>query len=80
MSKKKNKKLNFTRGINLYNFAKKIIPGGSMLYSKRAELYLPDSWPSYFSKAKDCFVWDLNNKKFVDQTTRLSFKSPSKIR
>ena len=28
-------------GINLYNFAKKIIPGGTTLFSKRSELHLP---------------------------------------
>ena len=27
------------------------IPGGTQLLSKRPELFLPDQWPSYFSKA-----------------------------
>ena len=58
-----NKKI---KGQHLYKAAKKIIPGGSMLYSKRGELYLPDFWPSYFSKAKGCFVWTLDNKKLID--------------
>ena len=39
--------------------SKKIIPGGSMLLSKRSEIYLPGKWPSYFSKTKGCNVWDL---------------------
>ena len=46
--------------------ANKLIPGGSMLFSKKAELHLPEYWPSYFSKAKDCYVWDLNGKKYTD--------------
>ena len=27
---------------------------------------LPGKWPSYFSKAKGCEIWDLNNKKYYD--------------
>ena len=46
--------------------AKKIIPGGNMLISKRTEFILPDYWPSYYKKAKDCFVWDLDNNKYLD--------------
>ena len=51
---------------NLYKLAKKIILGGNMLLSKRPELYLPDLWPSYFSKAKETYVWDMENKKYTD--------------
>ena len=39
-------------GINLYNFAKKIIPGGTTLFSKRSELHLPNKWPAYYTKAE----------------------------
>ena len=46
--------------------AKKIIPGGNLLYSKRPEMFLPKYWPTYYSKSEKCFVWDLNNKKFID--------------
>ena len=56
------------KGQNLYKKAKKIIPGGTMLLSKRPELFLPENWPSYFSKAKGCNVWDLDNKKLVDMS------------
>ena len=53
-------------GQNLYKSAKKIIPGGTMLLSKRPEIFLPDLWPAYFSKAKGCKVWDLNKNEFLD--------------
>ncbi len=53
-------------GINFYKYAKKIIPGGTTLFSKRSELHLPDKWPAYFSKAKDTFVWDLKGNKYLD--------------
>ena len=53
-------------GQKLWGKAKKIIPGGNMLLSKRSEMFLPELWPSYFSKAKGCHVWDLNNRKLID--------------
>lgn len=34
--------------------------------SKRAELFLPGQWPSYFKKAKGCEVWDLDGNKYID--------------
>ena len=46
--------------------ALKIIPSGNSLYSKRPEMFLPNKWPTYFKKSKDCYVWDLNNKKYLD--------------
>ena len=49
-----------------WQLAKKVIPGGNMLISKRTEFILPDYWPSYYKKAKGCFVWDLDNKKYLD--------------
>ena len=52
--------------MKLYNYAKKIIPGGTTLFSKKSELHLPDKWPAYFSKAKDSYVWDLESKKYLD--------------
>ena len=53
-------------GQDLYNKAKTLIPGGTMLLSKRPEMFLPDNWPSYFSKAKGCKVWDLDGKEYTD--------------
>ena len=53
-------------GQKLYNRAKKIIPGGNMFLSKRPEMHLPDQWPSYYSKAKGCYVWDLDDVKYID--------------
>lgn len=53
-------------GQKLWRHAKKRIPGGSMLLSKRAEMLLPDEWPAYFSRAEGCRVWDLDGKEFID--------------
>jgi glutamate-1-semialdehyde 2,1-aminomutase len=54
------------KGQELYNKAKQLIPGGTMLLSKRPEMFLPEQWPSYFSKAKGCKVWDLDGKEYID--------------
>jgi len=53
----------------LWEKAKKIIPGGNGLLSKRPERFLPDRWPTYFKKAKDVYIWDLNNKKYTDMAS-----------
>jgi glutamate-1-semialdehyde 2,1-aminomutase len=55
-------------GQKLWKRAKQIIPGGNMLLSKRAEMFLPNQWPSYFSKAKGCKVWDLDGREYVDMS------------
>ena len=55
-------------GQKLWKRAKQVIPGGSMLLSKRAEMFLPDQWPAYFSKAKGCKVWDLDGNEYIDMS------------
>jgi len=50
----------------LYNDAKKIIPGGTQLFSKRAELYHPDNWPTYYSYAKGINIKGLDKKNYKD--------------
>jgi len=55
-------------GQKLWKRAKHIIPGGNMLLSKRAEMFLPEQWPAYFSKAKGCKVWDLDGNEYTDMS------------
>lgn len=55
-------------GQKLWKRAKQVIPGGNMLLSKRAEMFLPDLWPAYFSKAKGCKVWDLDGNEYIDMS------------
>ena len=54
------------KGFNLYLKAKKNILGGTMMLSKKPELWLPKFWPTYFKKANKISVWDLNNRKYID--------------
>ena len=55
-------------GQKLWKRAKRIIPGGNMLLSKRAEMFLPEQWPTYFSRAKGCKVWDLDGNEYIDMS------------
>ena len=56
------------KGQKLWKRAKRVIPGGNMLLSKRAEMFLPDQWPAYFSKSKGCQVWDLDGNEYTDMS------------
>jgi len=55
-------------GQKLWRRAKRVIPGGNMLLSKRAEMFLPEQWPTYFSRAKGCRVWDLDSRELIDMS------------
>lgn len=52
----------------LYREAKKIIPGGTQLLSKRPEMFLPGLWPAYYDHAEGCEIWDLDKKKYIDMS------------
>lgn len=54
------------KGQKLWKKANTLIPGGNQLLSKRAEMFLPDYWPAYYSKAKGIEVWDLDGRKYLD--------------
>jgi glutamate-1-semialdehyde aminotransferase len=57
-----------SQGVAMYHEAKKLIPGGTQLLSKRPEMFAPDVWPSYFTKAKGCKVWDLDGREYIDMS------------
>jgi glutamate-1-semialdehyde 2,1-aminomutase len=54
---------------DLYVHAKKIIPGGTQLLSKRPEMLAPDQWPAYFREARGCEVWDLDGRHYYDMAS-----------
>lgn len=60
--------LKSSQGVTLYKKAKRLIPGGTQLLSKRPEMFAPDAWPSYYSRAKGCRVWDLDGREFIDMS------------
>ena len=54
------------KGQRLYKKAKKIILGGSMLLSKRPEMFLPEKWPSYFSETNGIRIKDIDGNNYLD--------------
>lgn len=62
----RNEGYNLNTGQKIWKRAKNVIPGGTMLFSKNPDLFLPKFWPAYFERTKGCNVWDLEGKKYFD--------------
>jgi len=62
----RNEGYNLNTGQKMWKRAKNVIPGGTMLFSKNPDLFLPKFWPAYFEKTKGCNVWDLEGRKYFD--------------
>lgn len=56
------------KGVESWNRAKRLIPGGTQLLSKRSEMFVPEQWPSYFKRAKGVEVWDLDDTHYIDMS------------
>jgi len=63
---KRNEGYHMNLGQKMWKRANKIIPGGTMLFSKNPDLFLPKFWPAYFEKTRGSYVWDLKKKKYTD--------------
>lgn len=46
--------------------AREVISCGTGLLSKRAESFLTPQWPTYFTKASGCRIWDTHGRMFRD--------------
>jgi glutamate-1-semialdehyde aminotransferase len=57
-----------SESIDLYERAKRRIPGGTQLLSKRPEMFLPDGWPAYYRRASGVEIEDLDGRTYVDVT------------
>lgn len=70
------------KGQALYAKARKLMPGGTQLLSKRPEMFLPGQWPSYYADAKGAEVTDLDGNTYIDMSycgigaTVLGFADP----
>ena len=63
-----NQRSNINNGQKLWKRAKVAILGGNGLLSKNPDLFLPNNWPTYFSKSKGYKVWDLDNRSYIDMS------------
>lgn len=55
-------------GRQLWEVAKELIPGGSQLLSKRAEMFAPDQWPAYYDEADGVSVTGLDGTEYTDMS------------
>ncbi len=62
------KPVNTAKSQALYERARKLIPGGTQLLSKRPEMFLPGQWPAYYTSAKGAAVTDLDGNHFIDMS------------
>ncbi len=53
-------------GQALYEHAKRRIPAGTHLLSKRPEMMAPNQWPPYVRECRGCEVWDLDGHHYYD--------------
>lgn len=44
--------------------AKLVIPNG--MYGHQGTRFLPSNWPQFYQKAEDCYLWDVDGKKYID--------------
>ena len=83
--KKWSRRYFMSKSRDLYTYAKTRIPGGVQLLSKRPEQF-SSTWPSYFTKAKGCEVWDLDGNHYYDMTSNgigsclLGYADPDVVR
>ncbi|MDG2242472.1 MAG: aminotransferase class III-fold pyridoxal phosphate-dependent enzyme [Rhodospirillaceae bacterium] len=54
------------KGQEMYDIARRLIPGGTQLLSKRPEIFLPGGWPSYYAAASGITVTDLDGNTYRD--------------
>ncbi len=52
----------------LYREAKRLIPGGTQLLSKRPEMFAPGRWPAYYEEAIGCEVVDSDGRRYLDMS------------
>ncbi len=65
---RRNQGAQMSSGQKLWHRAKLVIPGGNMLLSKRPDMFLPGGWPTYYSRASGCHVWDLDGRRLIDMS------------
>lgn len=54
--------------LSQYERAKHLIPGGTHLLTKRAEMFAPEQWPAYYDSADGVRVTDLDGNQYVDMS------------
>ena len=69
-----------TKAQKLWEKAKKIVPGGNSLLSKRPEMLLPNKWPTYFNSTSGCEITDLDGNKYIELDSKMISSDPLKFK
>lgn len=83
MTEKKSVNKTQANGNALHAKARKFIPSGNSLLSKRREMFAPEQWPAYFQSAKGITVTDIDGNQYKDfshfsvGTNTLGYGNPS---
>ena len=56
------------KSLDVQKRARRRIPGGTQLLSKRPEMFAPGQWPGYYSRARGVETWDLDGNKYIDMS------------
>ena len=54
------------KGEALWSRAKEVIAGGASMLSKRPDMYVPQGWPTYFTRSQGFNLWDLDDRQWRD--------------
>jgi glutamate-1-semialdehyde 2,1-aminomutase len=63
--------MNFTKSKKILEKAYKLIPSGSQTFSKGPSQWVNGASPSYLTKGKGAWVWDVDGNKYIDYTMAL---------
>lgn len=64
-------KPNISKSLELLNKAQQVIPKGTQTASKCYNQFVKGVHPNFISKAKDCYMWDVDGNKYIDYMAAL---------
>lgn len=63
--------MKFTESKRLLKKAKRLIPNASQTLSKSYRMFIEGEFPLFVSRAKGCYIWDVDGNKYIDYTNAL---------
>lgn len=64
--------MKFNNSNDLLKQAKKLTPNASQTLSKSYKMFLEGYFPLFVSRAKGCYIWDVDGNKYIDYTCALA--------
>ena len=64
--------MKFIQSKKLLSEAKKIIPNATQTLSKGYKMFVQGDFPLFVSRAKGCYIWDVDGNKYIDYTCALA--------